>query len=144
MSDIYLDSSYVLSYLMEDSHSEEACNNLKTLLSAGKISELVMLEFQTMLRRKVGINGFESAHAERIILELDSQIKEGWFEIVKVNWDRVWQRSMGLSARNASSLKVRSLDILHVAVAMEAGHDSFWTFDKRQKELAEMSGLRVN
>lgn len=144
MSDIYLDSSYVLSYLMEDSHSEEACNNLKTLPSAGKISELVMLEFQTVLRRQVGINGFESGHAERIILELDSQIKEGWFEIVKVNWDRVWQRSMGLSARNASSLKVRSLDILHVAVAMEAGHDSFWTFDKRQKELAEMSGLRVN
>lgn len=144
MSDIYLDSSYVLSYLMEDSHSEEVCNNLKTLPSAGKISELVMLEFQTVLRRQVGINGFESGHAERIILELDSQIKEGWFEIVKVNWDRVWQRSMGLSARNASSLKVRSLDILHVAVAMEAGHDSFWTFDKRQKELAEMSGLRVN
>jgi predicted nucleic acid-binding protein len=143
MSGIYLDSSYVLSYLMEDAHSEEARNNLKTLLRSGKISELVLLEFQTMLRRKVGINGFKTGHAERIILELEDQIKEGWFEVVKVNWDRVWQRAMGLSARNAGSLKVRSLDILHVAVAMETGHDSFWTFDERQKELAELSGLRV-
>lgn len=37
----------------------------------------------------------------------------------------------------------RSMDILHVATAIELGAEEFLTFDLNQKKLAEAEGLRV-
>ncbi len=142
--EVYMDSSFVLSHLLNDEHTDEARTKIDGLAVSGKISELVLLEFHNMLRRKVGSDGFGSPHAERVIRELEEQIEAGWFEVVSGDWCRVWQRAMGLSSRYASELKVRSLDILHVAFAMESGHKMFWTFDKRQRALAEATGLCVD
>jgi predicted nucleic acid-binding protein len=41
-------------------------------------------------------------------------------------------------------VRTRSFDILHVAAALELGATKFWSFDDRQKRLAEEVGLRVN
>jgi hypothetical protein len=38
---------------------------------------------------------------------------------------------------------VRSLDILHVAIALELGATLFLTFDHAQKRLAQAAGLKV-
>lgn len=53
-------------------------------------------------------------------------------------------RAEGLSSAHTAATKARSLDIMHVACAMELGMRDFWTFDKRQRALALEVGLRVN
>ena len=56
----------------------------------------------------------------------------------------VWTKERwGLTRLYAQELKVRALDILHVAQALELGVRSFWTFDLRQKKLAERVGFKV-
>jgi predicted nucleic acid-binding protein len=40
-------------------------------------------------------------------------------------------------------LGCRTMDILHVACAVEIGASAFLTFDKRQAELARFAGLDV-
>jgi len=48
-----------------------------------------------------------------------------------------------LARRRVATLGVRTLDALHVAAALELKADAFWTFDERQKKLAEIEGLYV-
>ena len=138
-----MDTSFVLSHLHLDGHTEEAREWIGRLSGPGVISPLVRLEFHNMLWRKVGHNGFERGHADEIISEFEDQIEGGWFVLERVDRDRLDERAMGLTRLYAQELKVRALDILHVAQALELGVRSFWTFDLRQRKLAERVGFKV-
>jgi hypothetical protein len=45
--------------------------------------------------------------------------------------------------KHAARLGVRTLPSLHVASALELNAEQFWTFDDRQKKLAQAAGLRI-
>lgn len=140
---VYMDTSFVLSHLHVDGHTEEARKWTERLSGPGVISPLVRLEFHNMLWRKVGHDGFERGHADEIISEFEEQIEGGWFFLEPVDQDCLDERAMGLTRLYAQELKVRALDILHVALALELGVRSFWTFDLRQRKLAERVGFKV-
>jgi predicted nucleic acid-binding protein len=55
----------------------------------------------------------------------------------------VYRRALRLSRDWGGTLGVRTLDILHVASALELRLGEFVTGDKRQAELAEKCGLIV-
>lgn len=55
--------------------------------------------------------------------------------------ERAWSRSVTLAAKHGPEFGVRALDSLHVACALELGAERFWTFDERQRRLAEAAGL---
>jgi predicted nucleic acid-binding protein len=48
-----------------------------------------------------------------------------------------------LGRRHSSRLGQRTLDTLHVAIALELNAERFWTFDERQAKLARAVGLKV-
>jgi len=56
---------------------------------------------------------------------------------------QAWERAVILSRRHAAALGARTLDVLHVASALVLTPDVFFTFDKRQSQLAKAEGLRV-
>ena len=43
----------------------------------------------------------------------------------------------------AASAGQRTIDLLHVAIALEAGAKTFLSFDQRQRKLAKAAGLKV-
>jgi predicted nucleic acid-binding protein len=53
----------------------------------------------------------------------------------------MFERAQALAGKHTARLGVRSLDILHVAVALEIQAESFLTFDRRQARLARAEGL---
>ena len=53
----------------------------------------------------------------------------------------VWATCADLARRRGPHLGMRTLDSLHVAVAIEFAAKSFWTFDERQAKLAAAEGL---
>ena len=53
----------------------------------------------------------------------------------------VFARALELSARHAVTLLCRSLDVLHVAAALELGCSRFVSGDDRQLALAAAEGL---
>jgi predicted nucleic acid-binding protein len=55
----------------------------------------------------------------------------------------VFLRAATLSAKHSSVLGTRSLDLLHVAAALEAGCEAFVSFDERQRKAAAKEGLEV-
>jgi predicted nucleic acid-binding protein len=63
--------------------------------------------------------------------------------VTALDWERVFVRAVGISAQHSASTLARSLDVLHVAAALEAGCTSFVTADRRQAALAEAAGMAV-
>jgi predicted nucleic acid-binding protein len=55
----------------------------------------------------------------------------------------VFPAALRLAQKHSAVLGTRSLDILHVACALTAGAEAFYTFDKVQSRLAALEGLRI-
>jgi predicted nucleic acid-binding protein len=58
-------------------------------------------------------------------------------------WRATLKRAADLSREHTPGLGCRSLDVLHVASALELGLRHFLTFDLRQRNLAKAAGLTV-
>ena len=58
-------------------------------------------------------------------------------------WRAALQRATELSRAHTPELGTRSLDVLHVACALELRQRGLLTFDDRQRKLAETVGLKL-
>lgn len=74
---------------------------------------------------------------------LDDDVASGRYRLADLLWRATLKRAAGLSRTHTKSLGCRSLDILHVASALELGMKQFLTYDLRQAKLARMAGLKT-
>jgi predicted nucleic acid-binding protein len=89
-------------------------------------------------RRAIGADAAADALAS-----LEEDFAEGRCVLVDVLWRATLQRAVGISRAHSARLGFRTLDVLHVATALELGLRSIVTFDRRQQQLARDVGLRV-
>ena len=102
------------------------------------------LEFETAVRRIAGAGSIGLDMADHVLQVFEENRSRGFLRLVEPEAGRVWARAMGLARHHAATLALRSLDIWHVAFALEMGAKVFWTFDDRQKRLAQAAGLTIN
>jgi predicted nucleic acid-binding protein len=74
---------------------------------------------------------------------LDDDFDRGRYVQADLLWRATLKRASALSRKFTSVLGCRSLDVLHVASALELGMRSFVTFDVRQNQLARAVKLRI-
>jgi predicted nucleic acid-binding protein len=80
--------------------------------------------------------------AQSVYREFERDREAGvWIEIGFP--ERAYEVCIVLARNRVARLGVRTLDTLHVAVALELKADHFWTFDRRQAKLAEAEGLKA-
>jgi predicted nucleic acid-binding protein len=60
-----------------------------------------------------------------------------------MEWTNVFRRADELSEEHASHNGQRTIDLLHVAAALECSARTFLSFDQRQRKLAQAAGLKV-
>jgi hypothetical protein len=85
-----------------------------------------------------------SAEAMRDALaSLDEDFTDGRYVRADVLWRAALDRARELSEEHTPRLGCRSLDVLHVASALELGCKRFLTFDSRQQRLARAAGLKL-
>ncbi len=77
------------------------------------------------------------------LASFEEDVVEGRYFHVDVLWRATLRRATEISRTHTSKFGCRTLDILHVASAMELGLRSFVTFDRRQQQLARAAGLQV-
>lgn len=141
---VVVDTSFLLSYYLTDCHSESAKKVLRDTRVPLMVSALAHAEFvnggqlrlfwedvnEVVLGKAMRCYGLDS---ECGLLLVETMLSVG-----------VWRRSRAISLAHTARLGLRSLDVLHVAYALENGAREFWSFDKRQRALAEVVGLQVN
>jgi predicted nucleic acid-binding protein len=89
-------------------------------------------------RGLIGDQAYESALAA-----LDDDFAAGRYRQADLLWRATLKRAAELARRHTRSIGCRSLDVLHVASAMELERRQFVTFDARQGALAKATGFQV-
>ncbi len=80
---------------------------------------------------------------EAALAALDGDFAKGWYVQADLLWRATLKRASDISREFTRSIGCRSLDVLHVASALELGLRSFLTFDARQQLLAREVKLKV-
>jgi predicted nucleic acid-binding protein len=76
------------------------------------------------------------------LASFDEDCAEGRYLHIDVPWRATLRRATELSRRYTPQVGCRSLDVLHVATALELGLRHFVSFDVRQQKLAKAVGLK--
>jgi predicted nucleic acid-binding protein len=62
---------------------------------------------------------------------------------IVVDWTDVFRLADELSEKHFTKNGQRTIDLLHVALALECGTATFLSFDGRQRKPAKAAGLKV-
>jgi predicted nucleic acid-binding protein len=98
------------------------------------------------------VNGIALAAHRKLIDErgcdcamaaLDDDIEQGRYVQADLLWRAALNRAAELSRQYSRMLGTRSLDVLHVASALELGFKTFISFDSRQQSLVRAVGLKL-
>jgi predicted nucleic acid-binding protein len=81
--------------------------------------------------------------SEAATAALDDDFSQGRYIQADLLWRAALNRAADLSRKFTPTLGCRSLDVLHVASAVELNSRYFVTFDQRQQELAKSVGLKL-
>jgi predicted nucleic acid-binding protein len=81
--------------------------------------------------------------SRRTIRLLEQEIRIGYWPHVEFDWTDAVRTAGELRAEHSLKMIVRSMDLFHVAIAIEVGADAFLSFDDDQNALAGAAGLTL-
>lgn len=137
------DSSFIVPlYLPEPSSvlADAACNAVPPPI---RLSEWHRVEIASAFQRAVRNNRITAAQAALLWQDFSNDIAGGRFEIVAVDHAAVLARALVLTQKYSVTLATRTLDLIHVATALELGASIFLSLDNRQRQAASAEGLKV-
>lgn len=141
---LYLDSSSVVKLYVPEPNSLAVVNFVQSQKRPLVVTRLLRLEVQTAIRRRVFDKTLSADKAKQVIQDFNRDVGLSYvFNDPALDMHEVYGKALRLSRDWAAVLGVRTLDILHVAAALELGLTEFATSGERQAQLAEKSGLKV-
>lgn len=139
---IYLDTSALVKLYVLEAGSEFVQSCLSEQDDPLPVWELQEAELANALHLKVFRNEWTEAEAELQIKHFHSRKQRGLYvfpEIDRVELIREFHRL----SRETPRTGCRTMDILHVACALQIPSCRFLTFDGRQGKLARLAGLEM-
>jgi hypothetical protein len=138
----YADTSFLASLYGTDANSQQAAHQVELLAPSFLISPLGELELVT---------AFEAREFRKILsaIEVEASLQSFRADLAMGVLTRkpippgAFARAIVLSKLYTRTLGSRTLDILHIAIALELDAEVFFTFDKDQIKLAKRAGLTV-
>jgi predicted nucleic acid-binding protein len=139
----YFDTGILLKLYLPEPRANEAVNLVNASVNKPLFTPLHGLEMRSAIRQKAGRGEITMKECVSILEILQSDLDAYLFEMTSVSWPEVYDLAEGLSTAHGIDTLCRSLDTLHVALALELGAKEFCTFDHRQSKMAKASGLAV-
>lgn len=139
---IYVDTSLLLPVYVPEERSEEA-NRVLESVSPIVISDLTVAEFHVGLARKVKLGAISAPQSEAAQAAFESHLRKGLLQRVTLRSSH-HDAAGRLAAKSSmkSSIMLRTLDALHIAVAAGLG-SPVATFDGRLADAARDLGVEV-
>jgi len=138
---IFCDSSFLVAlYVGNQGFSASAIEIAGTFDRGIPYPWLIELELMTSLRRLL----YNKAQVlGKVLRTIGTSRKEGVLVECDLDFEPMMRRALNLSERYAGPMGLRTLDILHVAAALELQAGALASFDNRQRALAGELGLEV-
>jgi predicted nucleic acid-binding protein len=138
----YADTSFLVSLYVFDGNSPKASASLREVSFPFILTPLLEAEIVNACYLRV----FRKESGEKQIrtsLELFGRdVRAGVFEPKSFS-SEIFRQASQISIRRTPKFGTRTLDLLHVASAVFLQTEKFWTFDRKQAELARSEGLVV-
>lgn len=143
MTSTYIDSSlFVKSFVLEQG-SPAAIEMIEAVGEPFLFSHFHEIEIPNAIRLKRFRGEISRAQESLAIRAFEADVRSGRFTRPAYDLGTVFGRAEHLSGRHSGHIGTRSLDLLHVAAALETGCAVFASYDQRQRKCAALSGLEV-
>lgn len=137
---LYIDSSALAKLYVPENESDEVDAYLRGKVGL-MISELVITEVLSAVARRKRERALDSQVASRIRDALLADAASGVF--TRLQLDPPVHREAERLMLTATSVPMRTLDALHLALAFSGAATHLLTFDTRMREAAAQTGLNV-
>ena len=107
------------------------------------LTPLHRLELRTTVRQCAYGSLIRQADARQILRHIEEDLDDGTLIHEPLDWTESLRQAEAVAERLAWTKSCRSLDLWHVAIALEIQAGNFVTFDKDQLALAQAAGLRA-
>jgi predicted nucleic acid-binding protein len=101
------------------------------------------IEVRNALRNAAGRGDITEQICLRAFRQIEDDLRDGMLIHTPMEWTNVLRRADELSEEHASHNGQRTIDLLHVAAALECSAKTFLSFDQRQRKLAQAAGLKM-
>jgi predicted nucleic acid-binding protein len=136
----YADTSFLISLFTKDANSAAAAVCVDLAAVPFPLTPFGRLELTNAVQLRHFRREITAAEAGEVLAAIASDLASGALAPIATPAS-MFERAQALAGKHTARLGVRSLDILHVAVALELQAESFLTFDRRQARLARAEGL---
>jgi predicted nucleic acid-binding protein len=140
---IYFDTGLLLKLYSFEPNSAQAIALIQSHGLPIILTGLQQTELRNALHRKRARGEITLAQLKKALKDLQRDLDAGVFQIPQIEWSEIWTKADRLTAKYAGTTACRSLDVLHVAVALQLGVKIFGTTDQRQLLLARKAGLKT-
>jgi predicted nucleic acid-binding protein len=142
-ADAYPDSSFLVSIYRQDSNHAAASAFMRRRSPSLVFLPLHRVEFRNALRFAEIQQLITPEERKRTFRQIEEDLREGFLVHATVPWSDICRRADDLSEKHMIQNGQRTIDLLHVAAALETGTRLFLSFDQRQRGLAKAAGLQV-
>ena len=139
----YPDSSFLFSLLAKDRHTPDASRYMAQAGVPLLFTPLHRVEVRNALRNATGRKEITEQECRAAFRLIENRLHEQLFVHRPVEWTNIFRRADELSEQHATQHGQRTIDLLHVAIALDFGAKTFLSFDQRQRKLANAAGLKV-
>jgi predicted nucleic acid-binding protein len=137
------DSSLIVALYINEADSSRADAACAFVAPPLRLTDWHLVEIANAFQRAVKNARITPEQAKLLWQDFTDDIALGRFEIVQVDHAAVLARTLTLTQKHTATTGTRSLDLIHIASAIEIGATDFLSFDHRQREAAKAEGLKV-
>ncbi|MCB1226281.1 MAG: type II toxin-antitoxin system VapC family toxin [Verrucomicrobiales bacterium] len=144
----YPDTSFLCALYRTQDNSDRALAYRAGMNGPLQVTKLLLWEFRQgvrfqAFRYRKGSGGFPMREAEKMIADVQEDIDLGLVQVLDCDFPSILVQAERLSKAHTFTNGHRSMDMLHIATALELQATDFLTFDGNQKKLAEAEGMTV-
>ena len=140
----YADTGILLKSYVEEENSSLPDSILRSLGAPFFYSHLHEVEIPNAIRLKVFRGDISQAQSETALGAFRTDIDSGRLARFSYDLAGIFSTAERLSHKHSATIGARSMDLLHIAAALEAGCTHFASFDKRQRECAALEGFAIH
>lgn len=140
---VYTESSFLISLYSPDSHTAAAAAAMSTVRGPVIVTALVEFEVINALQQRVFWKQVTTLESRKSTEDFKGDLRNRVLQFEGLP-ESMFARARQIAERTTASLGTRSIDLLHVACALELGAAWLYSFDERQRTLAHAMRLKVN
>lgn len=140
---VYAGTSFWFSLLLDERFTKQAHTFLQSKAWILTVSRLVELEMVNGLQLRIYRKEITQPHAALVWDQFRQREINGSYVLDRDDLG-IFPKAMELSRQHSRRLGTRSLDVWHVAFAREKKSAWFLSYDKKQRDLARVVGMKLN